>query len=160
MFWVNWVSNQTLLWSSCPSSKRTTKAQSTAMSSSLSARKWVELGASTWMAARAPLWMTDTLKLTAHGPLASHSVCMVLSLQRRRRGPVSVVYINSVHCFQFYDQQFKCNQSFPVNVFIQMQQLSSKLQKSWGNLQPVWSTVLWLRLHRTWGGTFWLPTLM
>lgn len=47
---------------------------------------------------------------------------------------------------------------FFVNV--KMQQLSSRLQKSWEKSQPSWSTVLWLRPHGTWGRTFWPPPLM
>lgn len=43
---------------------------------------------------------------------------------------------------------------------VQVQQLSSRLQKSWKTLQTSWNIVFWLRPHRTWGGTFWSPPLM
>lgn len=78
----------------------------------------------------------------------------------QRLGELRFCDMNSVRCFQFYDHHFKCNQYFLVMVFIQMQQLSSRLQKSWKKLQPSWSTVLWLKPNRTWGGTFWPPPLM
>lgn len=45
-------------------------------------------------------------------------------------GELCVWDVNSVRHFQFYDQQFKCNQYFLVNVFMQMQKLSNRLQKS------------------------------
>lgn len=98
MFWINWVVKQTPLCSFCPSFKRTTKAQSTEMSCSLWARKWVKLGASTWMAALAHLWMMDTFKLTVRGPVASHSVCVQLSLRRRCRCLVSFVFGIWIQC--------------------------------------------------------------
>lgn len=48
----------------------------------------------------------------------------------QRLGQLCVCDVKSVRSFQFYNRQFKCNQYFLVNVFIQMQQLSSRLQNS------------------------------
>lgn len=52
-----------------------------------------------------------------------------------RLGELCVCEMNSARCFQSYDHEFKSNQYFLVMVFMQMQQLSSRLQRSWKKLQ-------------------------
>ena len=96
--WINWFVNQTPLWSFCPSFKRTTKALSTEMSSTLWARKSGWIGKLTWIAARTPLWMMEFLKVMVRDPVASHFVWVVLSQQKRCRGLVSFVVVIWIHC--------------------------------------------------------------
>lgn len=164
MLWINWFVKQTPLCSLCPSFKRTTKARSTETSSSLWARKSVELGPSTWTAARAHLRIVNTLKPTVRGPVASHSIRLVLSPQSRCRGLVSSVSVQIWnHCVVSRFMISNLNVVYFLFFYfvnVKMQQLSSRLQKSWEKSQPSWSTVLWLRPHRTWGRTFWPPPLM